>query len=99
MNEIPHQTPTTNATPHPSLKRKPKSNQSLNSRGSGSNHGLSPGGDLGRVTHSPVLEKSQSLQAELAQPTRPLSMMVLPEANVIVNPSTGSLHRQVGILR
>ena len=45
---------------------------------------------------SPVLEKSQSLQTELAQ-QRPLSMVVASqsEANVSLSPSTGSLHRQV----
>lgn len=45
---------------------------------------------------SPVLEKSQSLQTELAQ-QRPLSMVVASqsEANVSLSPSTGSLHRQL----
>ena len=44
-----------------------------------------------------TLEKSQSLQAELAL-HRPLSLVLgsHSEANVIMNPTTGSLHRQVG---
>ena len=48
------------------------------------------------VVRTPTLEKSQSLQAELAQ-SRPLSLVLASqsEANVIINPNTGSLHRQV----
>ncbi len=48
----------------------------------------------------PTLEKSQSLQGELAQ-QRPQSMLIASqsEANVIVNPQTGSLHRQVSPVR
>ena len=46
---------------------------------------------------SPALEKSQSLQADISSPQRPLSMVIpsQSEANVIVNPVTGSLQRQV----
>ena len=49
-----------------------------------------------QVHRVPTLEKSQSLQGELAQ-QRPQSMLIASqsEANVIVNPQTGSLHRQV----
>ena len=49
------------------------------------------------IHRTPLLEKSQSLQAEIA-PQRPLSMVIgsQSEANVIVNPATGSLQRQVG---
>ena len=50
------------------------------------------------VERQQTLEKSQSLQAELAL-HRPLSLVLgsHSEANVIMNPTTGSLHRQVGI--
>ena len=49
------------------------------------------------IHRTPMLEKSQSLQAEIAS-QRPLSMVIASqsEANVIVNPATGSLQRQVG---
>ncbi|XP_029634196.1 uncharacterized protein LOC115209795 isoform X3 [Octopus sinensis] len=52
-------------------------------------------GEKAEPVASPVLEKSQSLQTELAQ-QRPLSMVVASqsEANVSLSPSTGSLHRQ-----
>lgn len=47
---------------------------------------------------TPTLEKSQSLQADIASPQRPLSMVIpsQSEATVVVNPATGSLQRQVG---
>ena len=50
------------------------------------------------ITRQTTLEKSQSLQAELAS-QRPLSMVLASqsEANVIINPATGSLLRQVGV--
>ncbi len=49
-------------------------------------------------SRTPMLEKSQSLQAEIAL-QRPLSMVIASqsEANVIVNPATGSLQRQVSV--
>ncbi|XP_064600036.1 rho GTPase-activating protein 39-like isoform X2 [Liolophura sinensis] len=45
---------------------------------------------------TPVLEKSQSLQQDIAQ-QRPLSMVVASqsEVNMAGSPSTGSLHRQI----
>ncbi|KAK3583268.1 hypothetical protein CHS0354_011155 [Potamilus streckersoni] len=47
------------------------------------------------IMGSPILEKSQSLQAELAQ-QRPLSMVVPSpsDASLSISPSTGSLSRQ-----
>ena len=99
-----NQHPSQNLSQHTSLKRKkkpppPVSGAPSHQVGEYANlphhRSPAPGVDMGRIAPPPLLEKSQSLQGDLVP--RPLSMVIptQSEANVIVNPQTGSLHRQV----